>query len=408
MRRFTKAFIPTLPFPEFKWKWASLQCTEGLNDPVVLLGVLFRMRKLEGEKYSSDRFAKEMELLSRDLSDSVGVNLSGRTGERNLIRNSGQYWRAVGLIPAESTHGEIVLTDFGRRIADRRISQSEFASITIQRLCLPNRAIQSAEECKLWEKHGLKLYPLRLILSIALALPDCSLRVEELVRVVIPLSASRAEVQDYVNYIEWYRQGTLDCSRWPDCCQHANDVRIAREFLLFLSNYGYLLREEGADRLKERYKINPLLSENIEAILASGIQGNEEFDVLEEIASDVDKKRVQSNTRRPHQARFRKEVLAACARCVISNVTMHEVLEAAHIKPYKYNGADTIGNGFALRTDIHMLFDTGHLRISPSGEVHLTDRARMDYGASIPPLIQIPDFIDRENLRWRWENYNGL
>ena len=57
-----KNYIPTKPFPDFKWKWASLQCTEGLNDPVVLLGVLFRMRKLEasGVKYSSPEFAKEL------------------------------------------------------------------------------------------------------------------------------------------------------------------------------------------------------------------------------------------------------------------------------------------------------------------------------------------------------------
>jgi len=50
-----KTYIPKLPFPDFKWKWASLQCTESLNDPVILLGVLFRMHKLEakGLKYSS-------------------------------------------------------------------------------------------------------------------------------------------------------------------------------------------------------------------------------------------------------------------------------------------------------------------------------------------------------------------
>ena len=47
-----KNYIPAKPFPDFKWKWASLQCTEGLNDPVVLLGVLFRMRK-----FLSDIFA---------------------------------------------------------------------------------------------------------------------------------------------------------------------------------------------------------------------------------------------------------------------------------------------------------------------------------------------------------------
>ena len=40
-------FISKLPFTSFKWKWGCVQCTEGINDPVVLLGVLFRMRKLE-------------------------------------------------------------------------------------------------------------------------------------------------------------------------------------------------------------------------------------------------------------------------------------------------------------------------------------------------------------------------
>lgn len=44
---FDKKFVPEKPFSDFKWKWACLQCTEGLNDPVILLGVLFRMRKLE-------------------------------------------------------------------------------------------------------------------------------------------------------------------------------------------------------------------------------------------------------------------------------------------------------------------------------------------------------------------------
>ena len=64
-------FVPKKPFPDFKWKWASLQCTEGLNDPVVLLGVLFRMRKLElsgkGVKYSSEAFADELRSLARDI-----------------------------------------------------------------------------------------------------------------------------------------------------------------------------------------------------------------------------------------------------------------------------------------------------------------------------------------------------
>ena len=87
---------------------------------------------------------------------------------------------------------------------------------------------------------------------------------------------------------------------------------------------------------------------------------------------------------------------------------MPEVLEAAHIKPFKYNGEDTVANGFAMRLDIHMLFDTGHLRISPDGIVELSGRARMDYGALIPPRIVVPEFTNREFLQWRWDNYNGM
>ena len=118
-----------------------------------------------------------------------------------------------------------------------------------------------------------------------------------------------------------------------------------------------------------------------------------------EITSEFERerKRVQSSrVARPNQASFRRAVLKACKRCIITNVTMPEVLEAAHIKPFKYNGEDTIANGFAMRTDIHTLFDTGHLRIDIDGTVALSPRARMDYGATIPPRIVIPSFTNVE------------
>lgn len=122
----TRNEVPVKPFTDFKWKWACLQCTEGLNDPVILLGVLSRMRKLEkldrGIRYSSEEFAEELRELSKDTSDSIGVDLARRTGERNLIRNSGQYWRAVNLLAPGSRSGKIELTDFGRKVADRDIS----------------------------------------------------------------------------------------------------------------------------------------------------------------------------------------------------------------------------------------------------------------------------------------------
>jgi hypothetical protein len=412
-------YIPKKPFPDFKWKWASLQCTEGLNDPVVLLGILFRMRKLEerGYKYSSEEFAVELRELSEDIKDSVGVDLARRTGERNLIRNSGQYWRAVGLLEDGDRSGKINLTEFGRRVADHDISQTEFSAITVQTFKLPNPQIQTPEECSQWLNHGLVIYPLRIMLSILRRLQELGqgyITTEELIRIIIPLSGVKADIEDYVNFIIWFRAGQITLIGWPNCAPRDNDPRIAREYLLFLSYYGYCDRFEGATRMDERYAYNETLDAEIAAILAEPPKEESLQEAIAQIrttdiTSEIERKRVETQRiSRPNQARFRKDVLEVCGRCVITNVMMPEVLEAAHIKPFKYNGEDTIANGFAMRMDIHLLFDAGHLRISDTGDVVLSTRARMDYGATVPPRIVLPDYTNREFLRWRWDNYNGI
>jgi len=412
-------YMPKKPFPDFKWKWASLQCTESLNDPVVLLGVLFRMRKLEehGYKYSSEEFAAELQELSEDIKDSIGVDLARRTGERNLIRNSGQYWRAVGLLEDGDRSGKINLTEFGRRVADHDISQTEFSAITVQTFKLPNPQIQTPEECNQWLSNGLVIYPLRIMLSVLRRLQELGqgyITTEELIRILIPLSGVKAEIEDYVNFILWFRAGQITLIGWPDCAPRDNDPRIAREYLLFLSYYGYTERFEGATRMDERYAYNVTLDAEIAAILAEPPKEESLQEAIAhirttDITSEIERKRVETQRiSRPNQARFRKAVLEACERCVITNVMMPEVLEAAHIKPFKYNGEDTIANGFAMRMDIHLLFDAGHLRISDVGDVVLSTRARMDYGATVPPRIVLPDYTNREFLRWRWDNYNGI
>ena len=404
--------VPQLPFDDFKWKWASLQCTEGINDPVVLLGVLFRMAKLEGRyRYSSDEFANELISLSKDLvGTGVNVDLSRRVGERNLIRNSGQYWKALNLIPSNTHGGIIQLTQFGREVANHTISQTEFSALSIMNFKLPNPNIQTAEECRKWREAGIELYPLKLILSIVGLLgngdvnsSDAYITPDELTKLVIPLSGTpNREASSYVEYIRAYRNKELDISKYPNCCRGANDFRIAREFLLFLSNYGYLNMIEGRDRASEKYCYNYAIDHEIQCILkAQGIS------IPSSAISDTERKRV-STQYRPNQAKFRKDVLSACKRCVVTNVDMPEVLEAAHIKPHKYNGEEILSNGFLMRLDIHYLFDLGHIRISVDGDVSVSDKVRMAYGASIPPRIFIPDYVNKDFIRWRWENYDGL
>lgn len=412
---------PVLPFPDFKWKWASLQCTEGLNDPVVLLGVLFRLRALErrgtGIKFSSDEFAEQMQSLDEDIKNrGIGVNLRDRVGERNLIRNSGQYWRAVGLLPAKPEHGGVIrLTDFGRRVADRQVSQAEFAATTVSTFRLPNPAVQSDEECERWRNAGLTIRPLHILLGIIRNLWNRNadsgyVTKEELIRVVIPLSSQRgfSEVSDYAEYILAFRSGALDVSTWPNCCPAANDHRIAREFLLFLANYGYLVQTERDET--EIFAYNALVDEEISALLAlpdNGLIINSISTATSGIAADMERKRVEQYRSRPNQARFRRVVLGDSPHCAVTNVRLPEVLEAAHIVPYKYRGEDTVENGLCLRMDIHQLFDCGELRLKPDGEVVLTERARLSYGYTIPPEIRIPATVNLDFVRWRWVNYNG-
>lgn len=414
-------FIPRLPFAGFKWKWGCVQCSEGINDPVVLLGVLARMRKLEkrnlGLAYSSEAFAEELRALASDIEgrDVVGVDLARRTGKRNLIRNSGQYWKSLGLIPVES-RGMIELTPFGRQVADAEISQSEFSAITVATYTLPNPAVQSDAECAEWRTAGLELRPLSLILEIMRGLRDAHLAPcltkDELIKIVIPLSGTpTTEIDDYVDYIRAYRCRDLDVSAWPDCVPSANDHRIAREFLLFLLNYGYVTRTE--DEENEYFVYNELIDDEITQILERSDDRSftDTVNRLKRIrvGSEVERKRIIKSQRgRPNQSRFRKDVLGEDPRCVISNVSMQEVLIAAHIVPYRYHGADDRSNGFCMRSDIHILYDANELRILPDGKVELSQRARLSYGALIPPSIIIPNYIDVENIRWRCDNYRGF
>ena len=68
--------------------------------------------------------------------------------------------------------------------------------------------------------------------------------------------------------------------------------------------------------------------------------------------------------------------------------------------------------GFSQANRFRMLDDERNILYrffdEVNGKIDLSSRARMDYGATIPPKIVIPDFTNKEFLRWRWENYDGM
>ena len=411
-----KSFIPSKPFPSFKWIWAARECTEGLNDPIILLGVVTRLYKFNGkEKYSSEAFARELEQLQNDVKDSVGknVNLAGRGGDRNLIRNSGQYWKALGLI-GSGRSGIIDVTPFGAKIATKEINQTEFAAIIIKTLELPNKNIQSQGECDLWYQHEIRIHPLLLILQILSELSkfgkeQAYITPEELKRIVIPLSSTRAFPSDYAQFIIWNRNDELDLAQWPDCCPMSNDRRMAREFLLFLNYYGYLRRV--VENKIEHYFLEPMMFDGLKSIVDNPAETPIELhSAIQDVTIELERRRVVTyQLERPYQLKFRQNVLTCYKeQCILTGVKLPEVLQAAHIVPVEYAGSDSIKNGLCMRMDMHRLFDLNQIRINPEGDVIISSRVDKEYGDYLPDHVQIPSFVDVENLRWRWDNYMGI
>jgi hypothetical protein len=80
------------------------------------------------------------------------------------------------------------------------------------------------------------------------------------------------------------------------------------------------------------------------------------------------------------QSAFRKRLVVRFdGKCAISGCKVDQVLEAAHITPYRGTATNHVQNGLLLRADLHTLWDRGLLAIEPeSGEVWVGKDARLD------------------------------
>ncbi len=69
---------------------------------------------------------------------------------------------------------------------------------------------------------------------------------------------------------------------------------------------------------------------------------------------------------RVNQGQFRTGLLRAYGlSCAVTGPCPAEALEAAHVLPYATHESHNIDEGLLLRTDIHRLFDAGHIAINP-------------------------------------------
>lgn len=101
-------------------------------------------------------------------------------------------------------------------------------------------------------------------------------------------------------------------------------------------------------------------------------------------------------------------------RCVVTQERTLPALEAAHIRPYHDGGRHDPQNGLLLRRDIHRLFDTGYVTVTPDLDFEVSPRIREEFEngrhyyalhgkriATPRPPNQRPD---RGALAWHNEN----
>jgi putative restriction endonuclease len=101
-------------------------------------------------------------------------------------------------------------------------------------------------------------------------------------------------------------------------------------------------------------------------------------------------------------------------RCAVTQERTLPALEAAHIRPYGDGGEHEARNGLLLRRDIHSLFDTGYVTVTPRLSFEVSRRIKeefengRDYYALHGQPITVPENPnhrpDPGELRWHNEH----
>lgn len=111
--------------------------------------------------------------------------------------------------------------------------------------------------------------------------------------------------------------------------------------------------------------------------------------------------------RRQGQGKFRQTLMEAYAgRCAMTGCDAPEVLEAAHILPYRGPHSNSVRNGLLLRADLHTLFDLGLAHICPeTWTVQITPEVAGAYGSFQGQPANLPSnqahWPDPDNLKQR-------
>ncbi|MDP2409198.1 MAG: HNH endonuclease [Pseudolabrys sp.] len=101
-------------------------------------------------------------------------------------------------------------------------------------------------------------------------------------------------------------------------------------------------------------------------------------------------------------------------RCAVTGERTLPALDAAHIKPFSEGGSHEASNGILMRRDIHSLFDSGYVTVSPDMKFEVSKKIREEFengrhyyalhGTDIVLPKDIQRRPDRSALIWHNEN----
>ena len=246
---------PTIPFPDFGWRWATTGIASHLNQPNSLRAVLDAVLiNGNGQDNQSQQFK---DLLASICENKYGMDAteterlvknSNGNVTKNIIENSGNYWNHLGLFTTPGRNATV--SPIGVDFLTGVLPQDEFIHNIIRNYTLPSDAFRRAD-IEEWENHSLEIFPFKILLKCYEELHRSYgeehqyLDEEDLKRIIVPFSVEydESKTEELVYHLIGRRETPSDYLNWPNCFAHYTGdkgERMINEFLFFLECFDFL------------------------------------------------------------------------------------------------------------------------------------------------------------------------
>jgi putative restriction endonuclease len=161
------------------------------------------------------------------------------------------------------------------------------------------------------------------------------------------------------------------------------DISELRPYYASGYNQNMSIQSLSPDFFKEYFKEVPKQLEEGKQVLLSIDAEDDDLQSTSSYTPNSDDEREKINRQikaRRGQRRFRNRLRKRYGNiCMVTGCEILDIIEAAHINPYRGEKDNDVANGLLLRSDIHTLFDLNLLGIHPETlKVHVHTSARVN------------------------------